>query len=148
MPPRLLSTLLLRLPSSLPPRLSLRLPPSLPPSLSLRLRTPITPTSYAVGGSPIAPISNAVGGTPITPTSNAMGETPYRRTKHRYQFHFCEYTEQGIVAPQYTPTNEMLAVGFTKALDCLKFASFTASIGLYGFCALVFLDSQIGRFLG
>jgi hypothetical protein len=59
---------------------------------------------------------------------------PTRRTRHiniRYH-HFREYTEQGIIDPYYIPTSEMVADGFTKALDFLKFAAFATFIGMHG----------------
>jgi hypothetical protein len=59
---------------------------------------------------------------------------PNRRTRHiniRYH-HFRECAEEGIVDPHYVPTDEMLADGFTKALNRLKFNTFAASIGMHG----------------
>jgi hypothetical protein len=58
---------------------------------------------------------------------------PSRRTRHiniRYH-HFREYIEQDIINPYYIPTSEILANKFTKALDRLKFATFTISIGMH-----------------
>jgi hypothetical protein len=55
-----------------------------------------------------------------------------RRTKYiniRY-YHFREYIEQNIINPYYVPTSEILANGFTKALDRLKFTTFATSIDI------------------
>ena len=38
--------------------------------------------------------------------------------------------KSGTIMPHYTPISEMLADGFTKALDRLKFATFVSSIGM------------------
>ena len=59
---------------------------------------------------------------------------PNHHTRHiniRYH-HFRECAEEGIVNPHYVPTNEMLADGFTKALNHVKFNAYTASIGMHG----------------
>jgi hypothetical protein len=55
-----------------------------------------------------------------------------RRTRHiNVRYHYIrECIESGIIAPHYTPTSKMLADGFTKALDRLKFATFVSSIGM------------------
>jgi hypothetical protein len=47
------------------------------------------------------------------------------------RYHYIrECIESGIIAPHYTPISEMLADGFTKALDRLKFAIFVFSIDM------------------
>jgi hypothetical protein len=55
-----------------------------------------------------------------------------RRTRHiNVRYHFIrDSIESGIITPHYTPTSDMLADGFTKALDRLKFATFVSSIGI------------------
>jgi hypothetical protein len=55
-----------------------------------------------------------------------------RRTKHiNVRYHYIrKCIESGIITPHYTPTSEILADGFTKALDRLKFATFVSSIGM------------------
>jgi hypothetical protein len=55
-----------------------------------------------------------------------------RRTRHinvRY-YYIRDCIKSGIIAPHYTPINNMLADGFTKALDRLKFVIFVSSIGM------------------
>jgi hypothetical protein len=57
-----------------------------------------------------------------------------RRTRYiniRYHY-FREYIKQDIIDFYYVFTSEMLADGFIKALDCLKFATFATSIGMHG----------------
>src|SRR5271156_3595019 len=55
-----------------------------------------------------------------------------RRTRHiNVRYHYIrDCIESGTIAPHYTPTSDMLADGFTKALDRLKFATFVSSIGM------------------
>jgi hypothetical protein len=55
-----------------------------------------------------------------------------RRTRHiNVRYHFIrDFIESGIITPHYTPTSDMLADGFTKALDRLKFVTFVSSIGI------------------
>jgi hypothetical protein len=55
-----------------------------------------------------------------------------RRIRHiNVRYHYIrECIESGTIAPHYTPTSEILADGFTKALDRLKFATFVSSIGM------------------
>jgi hypothetical protein len=55
-----------------------------------------------------------------------------RRTRHiNVRYHFIrDCIESGTIEPHYTPTSDMLADGFTKALDRLKFATFVSSIGI------------------
>jgi hypothetical protein len=55
-----------------------------------------------------------------------------RRTKHiNVRYHYIrECIKSGIIAPHYTPTSDMLANRFTKALDRLKFVTFVSSIGM------------------
>jgi hypothetical protein len=55
-----------------------------------------------------------------------------RRTRHiNVRYHFIrDCVESGIITPYYTPTSNMLADGFTKALDRQKFSTFVSSIGI------------------
>jgi hypothetical protein len=55
-----------------------------------------------------------------------------RRTRHiNVRYHFIrDCVESGTIAPYYTPTSDMLADGFTKALDRQKFSTFVSSIGI------------------
>jgi hypothetical protein len=55
-----------------------------------------------------------------------------RRTRHiNVRYHYIrDCIKSGTIAPYYTPTSEMLANGFTKALDRLKFVTFVSSIGM------------------
>jgi hypothetical protein len=55
-----------------------------------------------------------------------------RRTRHiNVRYHYIrDCVESGTIAPHYTPTNDMLADGFTKALDRQKFSTFVSSIGI------------------
>ena len=55
-----------------------------------------------------------------------------RRTRHiNVRYHYIrECIKSGTITPHYTPTSEMLANRFTKALDRLKFATFVSSIGM------------------
>jgi hypothetical protein len=55
-----------------------------------------------------------------------------RRTRHiDVRYHYIrDCVESGTIAPHYTPTNDMLADGFTKALDRQKFSTFVSSIGI------------------
>jgi hypothetical protein len=55
-----------------------------------------------------------------------------RRIRHiNVRYHYIrDCVKSGTIAPHYTPTSDMLADGFTKALDRLKFATFVSSIGM------------------
>jgi hypothetical protein len=55
-----------------------------------------------------------------------------RRTRHiNVRYHYIrECIKSGIITSHYTPTSDMLADGFIKALDRLKFATFVSSIGM------------------
>jgi hypothetical protein len=55
-----------------------------------------------------------------------------RRTRHiNVRYHFIrDSIKSGTITPYYTPTSDMLADGFIKALDRLKFATFVSSIGI------------------
>jgi hypothetical protein len=55
-----------------------------------------------------------------------------RRTRHiNVRYHYIrDYIESGTIASHYTSTSEMLADGFTKALDRLKFVTFVSFIGM------------------
>jgi hypothetical protein len=56
------------------------------------------------------------------------------RTKYiniRY-YHFREYIVQDIIKSYYILTSEILTDNFIKALNRLKFATFTTSIGMHG----------------
>jgi hypothetical protein len=55
-----------------------------------------------------------------------------RRTRHiNVRYHFIrDSIESGTITPHYTPISDMLADGFTKALDRLKFATFVSFIGI------------------
>jgi hypothetical protein len=59
-------------------------------------------------------------------------ESQNRRTRHiNVRYHYIrECIKSGTIAPHYTPTSEMLADRFIKALDRLKFATFVSSIGM------------------
>jgi hypothetical protein len=54
------------------------------------------------------------------------------RTRHiNVRYHYIrDCIESGTIEPYYTPTSDMLADGFTKALDRLKFSTFVSSIGI------------------
>ena len=55
-----------------------------------------------------------------------------RRTKYiniRY-YYFREYIKQDIIDSYYISTNKILVDNFTKALDYLKFTTFTTSIDM------------------
>jgi hypothetical protein len=57
-----------------------------------------------------------------------------RRTKYiniRY-YHFREYIKQNIINSYYVSISEILADGFIKALDRLKFITFATFIGMQG----------------
>jgi hypothetical protein len=62
----------------------------------------------------------------------AILESQNRRTRHiNVRYHYIrDSIESGTIVPHYTPTSKMLADGFTKALDRLKFATFVSSIGM------------------
>jgi hypothetical protein len=80
--------------------------------------------------SPLIPIAVDNQGTIAITKMNASS----RRTRHiniRYH-HFREYIKQNIVDPYYVSTSEILADGFIKALDRLKFTTFITSIGMQG----------------
>jgi hypothetical protein len=55
-----------------------------------------------------------------------------RRTRHiNVRYHYIrDCIKSGTIMPHYTPTSEMLADGFIKALDRLKFATFVSSISM------------------
>jgi hypothetical protein len=55
-----------------------------------------------------------------------------RRTRHiNVRYHYIrDCVESGTIAPYYTPISDMLADGFTKALDRQKFSTFVSSIGI------------------
>jgi hypothetical protein len=55
-----------------------------------------------------------------------------RRMRHiNVRYHFIrDCIESGTIKLYYTPTSNMLANGFIKALDRLKFATFVSSIGI------------------
>jgi hypothetical protein len=55
-----------------------------------------------------------------------------RRTRYiNVRYHYIrDSVKSGTIAPHYTPISDMLADGFTKALDRLKFATFVSSIGM------------------
>jgi hypothetical protein len=55
-----------------------------------------------------------------------------RRTRHiNVRYHYIrDCIKSGTITPHYTPTSNILANGFTKALDRLKFATFVSSIGM------------------
>jgi hypothetical protein len=59
-------------------------------------------------------------------------ESQNRRTRHiNVRYHYIrDCVKSGTIAPHYTPISDMLADGFTKALDRLKFATFVSSIGM------------------
>jgi hypothetical protein len=59
-------------------------------------------------------------------------ESQNRRTRHiNVRYHYIrDCVKSGTIAPHYTPISNMLADGFTKALDRLKFATFVSSIGM------------------
>jgi hypothetical protein len=55
-----------------------------------------------------------------------------RRTRHiNVRYHYIrDCVKSGTIAPHYTLISDMLADGFTKALDRLKFATFVSFIGM------------------
>jgi hypothetical protein len=55
-----------------------------------------------------------------------------RRMRHiNVRYHFIrDSIKSGTITPHYTPTSDMLANGFTKTLDRLKFATFVSSISI------------------
>jgi hypothetical protein len=55
-----------------------------------------------------------------------------RRTRHiNVRYHFIRNSiESGTITPHYTPTSDMLADRFTKALNRQKFSTFVFSIGI------------------
>jgi hypothetical protein len=55
-----------------------------------------------------------------------------RRTRHiNVRYHYIrDCVKSGTIAPHYTPTSDMLADEFTKALDRQKFSTFVSSIGI------------------
>jgi hypothetical protein len=55
-----------------------------------------------------------------------------RRTRHiNVRYHYIrDSIESGTIVPHYTLISEMLADGFIKTLDRLKFAIFVSSIGM------------------
>jgi hypothetical protein len=55
-----------------------------------------------------------------------------RHTRHiNVRYHYIrDCIKSGIIAPHYTPTNDILADGFIKALDRLKFVTFVSFIGM------------------
>jgi hypothetical protein len=55
-----------------------------------------------------------------------------RRTRHiNVRYHYIrDCIESGTIEPHYTPISDMLADGFTKALDRQKFSTFVSSIGI------------------
>jgi hypothetical protein len=59
-------------------------------------------------------------------------ESQNRRTRYiNVRYHYIrDCIKSGTIAPHYTPTSNMLANGFIKALDRLKFATFVSFIGM------------------
>jgi hypothetical protein len=59
-------------------------------------------------------------------------ESQNRRTRHiNVRYHYIrDCVKSGTITPYYIPTSDMLADGFTKTLDRLKFATFVSSIGM------------------
>jgi hypothetical protein len=59
-------------------------------------------------------------------------ESQNRRTRHiNVRYHYIrKCIKSGTITPHYTPISKILANGFTKALDRLKFAIFVSSIGM------------------
>jgi hypothetical protein len=55
-----------------------------------------------------------------------------RRTRHiNVRYHYIrDCVKSGTITPHYTPTSDMLADGFTKALDRQKFSTFVSSINI------------------
>src|SRR5260370_31602184 len=55
-----------------------------------------------------------------------------RRTRHiNVRYHYIrDCVESGTIAPHYTPTSDMLADRFIKALDRQKFSIFVSSISI------------------
>jgi hypothetical protein len=60
-------------------------------------------------------------------------QAPNRRTKHiDMKYHYLrEYIQNSIVKPYFIPTTAMVADGFTKALNTVKFNTFLSLLGLY-----------------
>jgi hypothetical protein len=62
----------------------------------------------------------------------AILKSQNRRTRHiNVRHHYIrDCVKSGIITPHYTPISDILADGFIKALDRLKFAIFVSSIGM------------------
>ena len=60
-------------------------------------------------------------------------QAPNRRTRHiDMKYHYLrECIQNGVIKSYFIPTTAMIADGFTKALNTIKFNTFLFLLGLY-----------------
>ena len=60
-------------------------------------------------------------------------QAPNRRTRHiDIKYHYLrECIQNGVIKPYFIPTTAMVADGFTKTLNTVKFNTFLSLLGLY-----------------